>query len=544
MSFDQYSSSTDLQTALLRTGYQTARPVQQAILSRYAQGEDLFISASAGSGKTTACLIAALEHLLRTDSKKDNCEHPRVIIMVPGREQGHHVIRTFKEISRFIPKTPSIALCPNPYRLVEDEESIQPRTLSSVDIVVATPENLVDCIKEGKITLNGVRTIIYKNADQLLDAGYWHEMDRIHQSLPPAHQSVFLATHNYEGDLAEISRLLQNAPFKYSADNDTKSYRISERIHIADSFAHKKALLDFIVRDGEVTVAVIITNTAVCAKKLSSYLQQEQLPNTLLSRQGAVIADLALTASQKKYLPIILIGTHDCIRAHHPRASHLINFNFPRCPDDYFGRFNYLNTNLAHPAIISLVDKSDQKKLSLLENSLDKPLLHGTIPGLEPRSTLKNKKGKYGRPHKDRMPSQSTIERPAEYSGYMRSNTRRGHNAPFKKAPNEDSNTKPLVSAQVPGKTALVAKKNRTVKNASTSQGQRPMGSQFGRQDARPTQNRYQTHYAEAEPAQKQKSEPVIKVQKKPSLTAEKSSTIVEKIKSSRIAGKLGLSKK
>lgn len=540
MSFDQYSSNTDLHTALLNAGYQTIRPVQQAILSRYAQGEDLFISAAAGSGKSTACLIAAFEQVLRTDSKKDHCGHPRVIILVPGREQGHHVIRTFKEISRFISGAPSIVLCPNPYRL-EDDESTQPRALICAAIVVATPENLVDCIKEGKINLNSVQTIIYKNADQLLDAGYWHEMDRVHQSLPPAHQSVFLATHNYDGDLAEISRLIQNAPFKYNADNDTRSHRISERVHLADSLAHKKALLDFIVRDGEVTVALIITNTAVCAKKLSSYLQQEQLPNTLLSRQGEVIADLALTAHQKKYLPIILIGTNDCVRAHQPRASHLINFNFPRCPDDYYGRFDYLNAHLAHPSIISLVDKSDQRKLSLLESSLDKPLLHGTIPGLEPKSTIKNKKGKYGRLHKDRAPSQSTVERPAEYSGYMRSNTRRGHSASFKKAPHENNNTKPLVSAHTPSKTALAAKKNRTIKSANPSQGQRPMGPQFGRQDVRPTQNRY---YTEAEPAQKQKNEPVIKVQKKHSLTVEKSSTIVEKIKSSRIAGKLGLSKK
>lgn len=542
MSFEPFALNTILQKALDKTGYQTASPVQAALLPHYAKGGDLFISASSGAGKTTACLIAALNHWLENYSP-DNTG-PWIIVMTPGREQAHHVIRTFKEITRHIPHAPRIALCPNPYRVENEDDNIALPAALSVPVLVATPENLIDCIKEDKIDLSATQTVIYKNADQLLDAGYWHELERIHRTLPLRHQSIFLATHSYEGDLAEVSRLFQKAPFTYNEANKQPKPEYSERIHVADDLAHKKALLDFIVRDGEVSTALVLTHTTACATRLARFLQQMALPSILLTPHGSRVFDVALTAQQKKYVPDIFIGTHANARLFQPRASHVINFNFPSCTDDYFARFAYLDLKKDYPVLISLVSKLDQKKLLLLENSRDKPLLRGLIPGLEPKSGHKPRRGRFGHAHKEQA-SHAAGDKTNEYSGFMRSNTRRGHHsqtalksavpAPGKIEYKARSRTAALENAD------HTIKKRHAVSTPQTNASQHTGGGSLTRHSARPPQSHHDDSW---ESSQKHKNEPMIKVQKKVAPSMEQNPPIVEKIKSSRIMGRLGLTKK
>lgn len=538
MSFELFALNTTLQHALNKTGYQTAFAVQTALLPHYAKGSDLFINAPSGAGKTTACLIAALQHLL--ENQHPDGSGPRLVVMTSGREQAHHVIRTFREITRHIPHAPRIALCPNPYRVENDENDLPLPSALIAPVLVATPENLIDCIKEDKINLSGTRTVIYKNADQLLDAGYWHELERIHRALPPRHQSIFLATHSYEGDLAEVSRLFQKSPFTYSEAHTQPKPPYSERIHLADDLAHKKALLDFIVRDGEVSTALVLTQTTACATRLARFLQQMDLPSTLLTPQGSRVFDVALTAQQKKYVPAIFIGTHASARIAQPRASHVINFNFPSCTDDYSARFAYLDAKQDYPVFISLVSKLDQKKLLLLENSRDKPLLRGLIPGLEPKSGHKPRRGRFGHTPKEQA-QQATGDKANEYSGFMRSNTRRGHH----------SQTPPK-SAPVPKKIEYKAQDK--TEHAKQSFKKRPVSStpqlSTGLRTRDDTAARYSAHSSQHhhddswESNQKHKNEPLIKVQKKVAPSTEQTPSPVEKIKASRIMGRLGLTKK
>jgi superfamily II DNA/RNA helicase len=501
--------------------------------------EDLYISAPIGSGKTTTSLICALNQIVETqDNTASQTNTPSVIILSPSREQAHHIIRTVKEICRFIPSPINIALCQNPYRLIEEAPA------SSVDLLVATPENLIDSIKEKTVFTRGVKSIIFTSADQMLDAGYWHEMDRIHQLLPSEHQSIILASNKQEGDLDEISRLFQNKPFRYATKPEDEADRfISERAHFADDFEHKKALLDFLVRDGEVSTAFVISNTTSCAKKLSAYLQKNSLPNTLVLGGDKLEIDADIAANERKYLPHIFIGTNDSIRKlDNTRASHIINFHFPRSPECYFSRQQYLSKKTRHPVVISLVSKSENKKLNLLESLIDKPLLHGIIPGLEPKSTQKqNKKGRYGRPQKGKNQSQKHTQQ-NEYSGFMRSNTRRTQNGTESNGQSND--TKPASTRTPPPKKQ---KPKQTTGNSTQNNQTRTPNYNHNKTDR--TQSSYNAHYRETNyqeewSNEKEKAQPVIKVQRKIKTADGDSGNIKPASKISRIAGKLGLSTK
>lgn len=538
MSFKQFSFDNALCAALESAGYRSASALNEALIPQYLNACDLYVTAPLGAGKTTSALICAFHQTmqLKTDTNtEDNA--PSVIILVPTREQGNHVVRTAIEISRFIPNAPRISTCQNPYHLIENPPPFY------MDILVTTPENFVDSIKEKNISAHRVQTVIYKCADQMIDAGYWNEMERIHRLMPKDYQSVILASNSLEGDLAEISRVFQKSPFKYTAQahDDTNCF-INERVQIADHLDHKKQLLDFLVRDGEVTCAYIITCTSVSAKKLSLYLQSKLLPNTLVLDKGKTDVDANVADEERKYLPKIVIGTDTSIRKLGDQsASHIINFQFPRSPEIYFSRQRYLSDKTKNPAVISLVNACESKRLTFLEGIINKPLLQGLIPGLEPElAKNKHKNNRQGRPQKRHDRKQKSAQN-SEYSGFMRSNTRR-----TQPQENEESLTKNTKPAPLDAKLKKKKQKNQYGAKNQGNSASKPYREPLSSNDSQPS---YHANYGEKlyqndSTAAQEKTQANIKIQRKfiipdEDIPSKKGTSTI-----SRIAGKLGLSTK
>ena len=62
----------------------------------------------------------------------------------------------------------------------------QERALKSgVDIVVATPGRLMDHMRNGAVDFSRVDTFVLDEADRMMDMGFWPDVRRIAQTLPP-----------------------------------------------------------------------------------------------------------------------------------------------------------------------------------------------------------------------------------------------------------------------------------------------------------------------------------------------------------------------
>lgn len=541
MSFENLSLSDALPAALTKAGYSVARNFQKELISNYASGQDLLITSPMGDGKCTATLIAALQKLLlekeANSSRADNC--PQVIIMTPTLEQANHTIRSYLEICQFIPDAPRIALCLTPYTFAGESSK------KVIDILVATPERLVDSLKEETISTQFVQTLIFKNADQLLDAGYWQEMDRTHQALKHSHQTIILASSNQGGDLPDVSRILQRNPLILDIEkSEEPSVWFNERLHLASNLQHKKALLDFLLRDGEISTALVFTATLACAHRLASFLDGMGLPNTVRTHSKDCLSNT--DNPHKKQIPEIIIGTDFGMRGTNTQhVTHIVNFNFPRSPEIYFSRFGYLNKKYRNPVVISLVDTCENKKVTLLESLIETPLLRSVIPGLEPKLSQKpRRKNKYGKQKKART-NQNNSDRVSEYSGFMRSNTRReqlSNKAELYPAPQQTPDDNKHPQADKGAGNRAIQKNSPSPKKMAANKKRRSENQGL----LSPYSNKLQTEassYSYPAYEEQKKTQPQIKFQKKIKLpqTAEPNSP---EEKASRISGKLKISPK
>ncbi len=191
---DEPSTQTDafgalgLDEPLLATlaalGYEEPTPIQREAIPLLLEGRDVLAEAPTGTGKTAAF---ALPVLARMDPAAAGPSRPSVLVLVPTRELAMQVAEAFHTYGKAI----GIRVVP-----VYGGQPIhqQLRGLArGVDVVVATPGRAVDHLNRKSLDLEGVRTVILDEADEMLDMGFADDLDLILKATPSERQTVLFS---------------------------------------------------------------------------------------------------------------------------------------------------------------------------------------------------------------------------------------------------------------------------------------------------------------------------------------------------------------
>ena len=180
MAFDTLGLEPSLLEGIAVRGFERTTPIQSAVIPIALAGSDVIGCADTGTGKTVAFVLPILNRLL-----KARAEHPdergftRVLILAPTREL---CVQIEDDVQGFTYHTDltSIAV----YGGVEMGQ--QERALKSgVDIVVATPGRLMDHQRSNAVDFSRVETFVLDEADRMMDMGFWPDVRKIAQTLPP-----------------------------------------------------------------------------------------------------------------------------------------------------------------------------------------------------------------------------------------------------------------------------------------------------------------------------------------------------------------------
>ncbi|KAF9359431.1 hypothetical protein BGX26_012331 [Mortierella sp. AD094] len=173
--------------------YETMSKVQAEVLSLLPTDTDMFVKAKTGTGKTLAFLIPALETVVaKTDSKTlKRGDMATCLIVSPTRELAQQIAEEARKLvspHRF-----------NVHCLVGGEskgQQIRKLNTKRVDIVVGTPgrlNDMIESVSEFRSQLEGVKTLILDEADQLLDMGFKDSIESIVEALPRERQTLFFS---------------------------------------------------------------------------------------------------------------------------------------------------------------------------------------------------------------------------------------------------------------------------------------------------------------------------------------------------------------
>ena len=93
--FKQYPFSEPILKALEKLGYEKPTNVQQAVLERFNENQDLIVQAQTGSGKTMAFALPICEEV------DWEGRYPQALILTPTRELALQIQEVFFKVGRF-----------------------------------------------------------------------------------------------------------------------------------------------------------------------------------------------------------------------------------------------------------------------------------------------------------------------------------------------------------------------------------------------------------------------------------------------------------
>ncbi len=177
--FSSLNIPAPLADAIAARGYETATPVQVAVLEERCQDHDLLVSSQTGSGKTLAFGVLLAQALLDEapspgrPAQGKQPRNPSGLIIAPTRELAEQVRA---ELGWLFTKTPFQVASFTGGSEVRGNLKLLHR---GVDLVVGTPGRLVDLLTRGALSLAGVRVAVLDEADEMLDMGFREDLETL-----------------------------------------------------------------------------------------------------------------------------------------------------------------------------------------------------------------------------------------------------------------------------------------------------------------------------------------------------------------------------
>lgn len=180
--FAELGLSPELMKAIEAQGFEQPSPIQAQAIPVALTGRDVVGQSQTGSGKTLAFGLPAVD---RIDPLNRSTQ---VLIMCPTRELAMQVCAEIHKVSSFKEGVRATPI----YGGSSYDRQIRALQMGS-QVVVGTPGRILDFADRGTLRLDALKTLVFDEADEMLDMGFADEIERLMQIVPKERQTIFFS---------------------------------------------------------------------------------------------------------------------------------------------------------------------------------------------------------------------------------------------------------------------------------------------------------------------------------------------------------------
>jgi len=300
--------------ALARQGIEAPVPVQAEAIPPLLDGDDVVIQAPTGSGKTLAFLLPLVEGIGAP------APGPRALVVAPTRELAVQIEAVYRSLD-----------CPARVALLYGGIGYATQTLAlkaGADVVIGTPGRILDMIGRRLLSLSRIEYLVLDEADEMLDAGFAPDVERI-MGMTYEPQMV-LASATMPDWVTKVIQKHLHEPVRVQVEADEESKLEHGLLRVEQG--RKLSTLNRLLHMYEGS-AIVFGRTKHGVKKLSRDLRQlGHQPVELQGNLSQSARDRAMDAFRERRADV-LVATN--VAARGLDISHVglvINFELPDTP--------------------------------------------------------------------------------------------------------------------------------------------------------------------------------------------------------------------
>lgn len=359
--------------ALAGLGYEEPTPIQREAIPPLVAGRDLLGNAATGTGKTAAFALPVLHHL-STAAR----ESVAALVLVPTRELA---IQVSDAVTRYGQGLGARVVA------VYGGQPIgrQIHALRRADVVVATPGRALDHIRRGSLQLDGVRTLVLDEADEMLDMGFADDLAEIIAAAPAERQTVLFSA-TLPGRIVAIARTHLTDPVRVQVAREPVAEgaepRVDQAVYVLRRDDKAPALCRLLdVQEPTATIVFCRTRTEVeelteiltarghRAEALHGGMAQEQRDRVMARVRARAAGLLVATDVAARGLDI-------------NHLTHVVNYDVPSSPESYVHRIGRVGRAGREGVAITLAEPREMRLIGNVERVLGHPIARRPVPSV------------------------------------------------------------------------------------------------------------------------------------------------------------------
>ncbi len=385
MSLATLGLSSEILKALKDRGYESATPIQKALIPIMLQGHDIMAGAQTGTGKTAGFTLPILQELYK-DIKVG--EHRlKAIIVVPTRELARQVQQSVESYGKYLPLK-SMVLYGG-----ANMTSQTNRLKSGVDVVVATSGRLLEHIGKKNISLESVRYLVLDEADTILDMGFVHEVMQVIEKLPKKRQNVLISA-TLSGSVKRLAQRILNKPKLIEVDSMGTSAKNVELVVYPVVKEKKIELLSFLIGSRNYKQVLVFVRKKQEADEVAKELNLSGLKTSVIhGDKSSGRRTRALEAFKEGKVRILVATDIACRGLDIPNLEVVMNFDIPHVTGDFLHRIGRTGRAGKRGLAITLVSTKEEIALKDVERLMGKSIKREEIDGYTPPKLEKTQRG-------------------------------------------------------------------------------------------------------------------------------------------------------
>ena len=357
-SFDAFGLSEALRQNLAKAGFLHPTAIQAEAIPHALTGRDVLGCAQTGTGKTAAFVIPLIERLAKSPKA-----HPRGLILAPTRELAIQIQDTIDRLGRDmgIFATTLIGGADMPAQV----RGLRQRP----DILVATPGRLLDHMWNGTVNLGLMEILVLDEADRMLDMGFAPQINQILDALSEQRQTLLFSA-TLPADLTRLVQANVKDPVHIMvAPPATTAAGVTQALHHT-THDRKTDLLVSLLKVETETV-LVFTGTKHRADRLGRLLGNAGHKVAVLHGDRNLSQRRAALEGFKRGAFRVLVATDIAARGIDvANIGHVVNYDLPRCPEDYVHRIGRTARMKRTGRATSFVTAEDRAQLRAIEQLL------------------------------------------------------------------------------------------------------------------------------------------------------------------------------